>query len=72
MSKSERYYDIFSTKTHLEYHFSMDKEEVRYRESMSRRTTIGNPAAGRMVVEWFNEAEFYGAKRVHSTATKRK
>ena len=62
------YFDIFTTDTHIEYHVSAIKEDVRQRQSMSRRITIDNPEAGQRVVEWLNDAEFHQCKRTYSKA----
>lgn len=60
------YYDVFKTETHLAYHVSSCKEDVINRKAMSRRTTIDNPNAGALVLNWFNDAALYRAARVES------
>lgn len=57
MTRNTVYYAIFETKTHLEYHVSANKQEVRDHKSLSRRIPLDSSVKDQLRENWKDEAQ---------------
>jgi hypothetical protein len=58
------YYNIFQTKTHVEYHLSSDRNSVVMKKALSSRVKRSHPYGAELILEWFNSARIHDMERV--------